>query len=401
MKRILLMFIILGFLGALFACQKSSGSIVISKLFESTEQQNNAIELYNISDNDIDLKNYKINFYNNGSLEITSTILLNGIIKANDYFVIGSSNAMDETLKQAIDFSFEEGSLPYNGNDSVELVNKKTVIDYVGLVGSDVDYSNNLTLIRIGHVEDYQPSQTFDPFHFIYYLPDVFQYLKNDDHEIKTLDDVLAGPQLEQQYKDMPYVDPNNQSIGGGGAVLVNVTGVADGDTAYFTANNGFPGGLVRYFYLNTPEVDGPHVSDEPWGYVASKYNKEYLLSNSSEKEIYIQSIKGYSLEEVYGRSLGLVWINGYLSQFLIAKEGLTESVGTIYAAYDLEMHYKNVPYLTFLRFAEQYAVERGWAVKGYPSNPDGEMSPDWNYESNSNTTQSPTWTPHLPLPWE
>lgn len=401
MKRILLMFIILGFLGALFACQKSSGSIVISKLFESTEQQNNAIELYNISDNDIDLKNYKINFYNNGSLEITSTILLNGIIKANDYFVIGSSNAMDETLKQAIDFSFEEGSLPYNGNDSVELVNKKTVIDYVGLVGSDVDYSNNLTLIRIGHVEDYQPSQTFDPFHFIYYLPDVFQYLKNDDYEIKTLDDVLAGPQLEQQYKDMPYVDPNNQSIGGGGAVLVNVTGVADGDTAYFTANNGFPGGSVRYFYLNTPEVDGSHVSAEPWGYVASKYNKEYLLSNSSEKEIYIQSIKGYSLEEGYGRSLGLVWINGYLSQFLITREGLTESIGTIYAAHDLEMHYKNVPYLTFLRFAEKHAIDQGWGIKGYPSNPNGEKSPDWNYESNKKTTESPVWTPHLPLPWE
>ncbi|MBN2268698.1 MAG: lamin tail domain-containing protein [Acholeplasmataceae bacterium] len=402
MKKILLLLLIISSLGVLTACQTGSkGDLVISKLFESTEQQNNAIELYNISDEDVDLKNYLLNFYNNGSLEISSSISLNGIVKANDYFVIGSSNATDETLKSHIDFAFSEGSMPFNGNDSVELVLKKTVIDYVGLVGSDVDYSKDLTLIRIGNKEEYSPSNIFDPFNFIYYLPDMFQYMKNETHEIKTLEDLLAGPRLEQRYLEMPYVDPSSSTIGGGGAVIVSLTGVADGDTAYFTANDGFPGGSVRYFYLNTPEVDGTHVSAEPWGYVASKYNKEYLLANSSEKEIHIQSMRGYALTEGYGRSLGLVWINGFLSQFLIVKEGLTESVGTIYASHDLEMHYKNVPYLTFLRFAEQFAIEQGWGIKGYPSNPDGEKSPDWNYESNTKTTQSPVWTPHLPLPWE
>lgn len=401
MKRILLMFLIIGFLGMLAACQSSKGSIVISKFYESTEQQNNAIELYNISDKDIDLKDYKLNFYNNGSLEITSTISLNGTIKANEYFVIGSSNSTDSALQQAIDFSYEEGSLPFNGNDSVELILKKNVIDYIGYVGSDVDFSKDLTLIRIGDKNDYVSSNSFDPFNFIYYLPDMFQYLKNEDYEIKTLEDLLAGPRLEQRYLDMPYVDPNNSTIGGGGAALVKLTGVADGDTAYFTANNGFPGGSVRYFYLNTPEVDGTHVSAEPWGYVASKYNKDYLLANSSQKEIHVQSIKGYALNEGYGRNLGLVWVNGHLSQFLITREGLTESVGTIYAAYDLEMHYKNVPYLTFLRFAEKHAINQGWGIKGYPSNPNGEKSPDWNYETNKKTTDSPVWTPHLSLPWE
>ncbi|MEF3693603.1 MAG: lamin tail domain-containing protein, partial [Acholeplasmataceae bacterium] len=286
MKKILLLLLIISSLGVLTACQTGSkGDLVISKLFESTEQQNNAIELYNISDEDVDLKNYLLNFYNNGSLEISSSISLNGIVKANDYFVIGSSNATDETLKSHIDFAFSEGSMPFNGNDSVELVLKKTVIDYVGLVGSDVDYSKDLTLIRIGNKEEYSPSNIFDPFNFIYYLPDMFQYMKNETHEIKTLEDLLAGPRLEQRYLEMPYVDPSSSTIGGGGAVIVSLTGVADGDTAYFTANDGFPGGSVRYFYLNTPEVDGTHVSAEPWGYVASKYNKEYLLANSSEKE--------------------------------------------------------------------------------------------------------------------
>lgn len=401
MKRILILLLILGSIGFLTACQETKGYIVISKLFESTEQQNNSIELYNLSDEDIDLKNYSLNFYTNGSLEISSTISLSGTIKAQDYFVVGSANATHEILKSLIDYSFNDGTMPFNGNDSVELVFKKKVIDYVGLVGSDVDYSKDLTLIRIGRKQDYMSSKTFDPFNFIYYLPDMFEYLKNENYEIKTLEDLLAGPRLEQRYLEMPYTDPNRSTIGGGGAALVKLTGVADGDTAYFTADNGFPGGSLRYFYLNTPEVDGSHVSAEPWGYVASKYNKEYLLSNSSQKEIHVQSIKGYALNEGYGRNLGLVWVNGHLSQFLITREGLTESIGTIYAAHDLEMHYKNVPYLTFLRFAEKHAIDQGWGIKGYPSNPNGEKSPDWNYESNKKTTESPVWTPHLPLPWE
>jgi hypothetical protein len=133
---------------------------------------------------------------------------------------------------------------------------------------------------------------------------------------------------------------------------------------------------------------------------VASKYNKQFLLNNASQKEIHVQSMKGYALNEGYGRYLGLVWVNGYLSQFLIVAEGLSEDVGTNYNDYDLAMHYKNVPYLTFLRFAEQRAKENGWGVKGYPANPNGEKSPDWNYDTNVLTTENPVWTPHLALPW-
>lgn len=401
MKKILLVFIVTAISFGLIACKKTSSPIVISKIFETDLQANNIIELYNPSEQDIDLKDYVLNFYTNGSLEVSTTIDLNGIIKSNDYFVIGSSNAFIQSNKEKYDFLYEDGSLPFNGNDAIELMLKKEVIDYVGLVGSDVDFSRNLTLIRLGNKEDYKPSKTFDKFSFIYYLPDMFQYLKNDTHEIKTLDQLLDGPRLEERYKSMPYVDPDQPTFGGGGAVPTLLSGVADGDTAFFTANNGFPGGSVRYFYINTPEVDGSFVQAEPWGYVASKYNKEYLLVNPSEKEIYVQSIKGYALKEVNQRNIGLIWVNGHLSQFLIVREGLSEDVGMSYSHYDYEMHYKNVPYLTFLRFAENHAKINGWGTKGYPSNPDGEWAPDWNFQTNSNTTTNPVWTPHFPLPWD
>lgn len=390
------------FLMSLAACQKTVTSpLVISKLFDAISQSNNVIELYNPSEESVDLKDYSLQFYTNASPDVTYTIALTGTIDAQDYFAIGSSNATDEALDGMFDFTYTEGSLPYNGNDSVELIKKGETIDYVGLIESDVDYAKDLTLIRLGEKGDYKPSKTFEMYNFIYYLPDMFQYLKNDNHEIKTLEDLYAGPQLEDRYLTMPYVDSSDTAIGGGGAVLTTLNGIADGDTAYFNAANGFGGGSVRYFYLNTPEVDGSFVDAEPWGYVASSYNKYYLLNDSSSKVIYVQSMLGYALEEVHGRSLALIWVNGSLSQFNIVSEGLSEDVGMIYNDYDKAMNYKNVPYLTFLRFAEHKAILNGWGTKGYPSNPDGEKSPDWNYETSSNTTKNPVWEPHLPLPWE
>ncbi len=400
MKKLSMLFFIMAIGFGLAACGKTNSPIVISKVFETTVQANNMLELYNPSDKDIDLKDYKFQFYTNGSIEVSYTIDLVGTIKAKSFFLVGSGLSTNTTLTEKFDFVFEGDTLPFNGNDDIELVYKKQVIDFIGYPGQDITFGHELTMIRIGLLESYAPSKTFNPFNFIYYLPEMYQYIKNDNYEIKTLEDLYAGPRLEDRYKAMPYVDENNPNIGGGGAVLTTVSGIADGDTAFFNAKDGFGGGSMRYFYLNTPEVNGSHVSAEPWGYVASKYNKQFLLNNASQKEIHVQSMKGYALNEGYGRYLGLVWVNGYLSQFLIVAEGLSEDVGTNYNDYDLAMHYKNVPYLTFLRFAEQRAKENGWGVKGYPANPNGEKSPDWNYDTNVLTTENPVWTPHLALPW-
>jgi micrococcal nuclease len=53
---------------------------------------------------------------------------------------------------------------------------------------------------------------------------------------------------------------------------------------------------------------------------------------------------------------------------------------------------------------AEANAIEQGWGTKGYPRNPDGERSPDWNYLAFNGlgalATTQPVWTPHFPIPW-
>src|SRR5690554_3181665 len=334
MKKI---FAILGLLVTLLiitSCSKdTNSSVVISKIITSNRTANNIIELYNNSDSDENLSSYKLNFYQNGSEKITNYISLKGTIPANDYFVVSGENFDVSSYQDIVDFSHNDGSLPFNGNDVIELSKNNKRIDLIGHIGIDLDFSKDLTLIRIGLKENYVPYDTYDEFNFIPYSTNLFKYLKNDNHEIKTLDDLYNGPRLEERYiNELPYKDPESDNAGAGGTFLATLSSIADGDTATFKPIQGEnyegynPSGSLRYYYIDTPEVQG-NMEAEPWGYVASKYNKQFLLINSASKELRIQSIPGYSLTETYSRNLGLIWINGHLSQFLIVAEGLSDDV--------------------------------------------------------------------------
>jgi hypothetical protein len=379
-------------------------NLVISKLITATASRNNVIELFNPSSITIDLTLVRIDFYGNGSLEVTASLDLTGTIESNDYYVIGGSNSLESGLADLFDFTYQSGSLPFNGNDYFALMYENRPIDVIGYYGFDFDYSKNVTFIRMGEKESYQAATEFDPFNFIRYIPDYFQSIGHDQHLIKTSEQLYAGPQLESRYLSMPYVQAGSTTTGGGGAVVTTNSSVADGDTAFFTAANGFGGGSVRYYYINTPEVDGAYTSAEPWGYTASKYHKEFIMANKSSSTIHVQSIPGGSLKESNGRNLGLIWVNGQLTQFLIVREGLSEDVSLSFSTQDLLLTDRDVPYLTFLQYAEFRAKQNGWGTKGYPNKIDGEKSPDWNYQANGGVgalaTTTPVWFPHIPLPW-
>lgn len=388
----------------LVSCDSATSDVVISKVYTTAYQSDNLLELYNPSEEVVKLSNHELYFYSNGSQEVSVKIKLTGEIAAKGYFVIGSNQQTISSVKPLIDFTYEDGPLPFNGNDAIELRVSGKAHDLVGTIGMDLDFSRNQTMIRLGNPAEFKPDASYTASKFISYKPEAFNYLKNELYQIKTLEQLLEGPRIEERYHDLDYVDPTNPTVGGGGTALVTLQSIADGDTATFRAGNGYPGGSMRYFYIDTPEVNGAYVIAAPWGYVASKFNKEYLLNDATSKEIIVQSIPGYALQEGNGRNLGLVWINGHLSQFLIVKEGLSDDVSLTFSNYDTLLTYKDVPYLTFLKFAEEYARSQGWGMHGYPGNPDGEKSPDWNYQANNGTgglaTTNPTWEPHNPLPW-
>jgi micrococcal nuclease len=401
-------------LSLLVACTSPSSStseevvippLVISKIITGVQSKNNVIELYNPSEVDVDVTAFSLDFYGNGSLSITTSITLEGMIEADSYFVLVGSNHVSDALLTQADQVINTGSLPFNGNDVIELSYQGLASDRVGIIGLDIDYSKNATFIRTGEKETYQPSLTYSNLKYIRYLPDLYSRIGNDGHELKTLDQMMEGPRLESRYLSNPFIDPIQTTLGGGGVVTTTNQSIADGDTATFAASGQFGGGSVRYYYINTPEVNGNYVDAEPWGYVASKYNKEFLMKNPNSLTLQIQSIPGAALREVNNRSLGLVWINGHLAQFLIVKEGLSEDVGLSPTSQDLLLSYKEVPFLSFLQVAEANAIAQGWGTKGYPRNVEGEKSPDWNYTAFNGVgglaTTNPVWTPHFDIPWD
>ncbi len=230
MKKVITMFIIFVSLITIQACQTETPNLVISKVFDATSMSNNAIELYNPTNEAISLDDVEIRIYNNGSTTEGGdhAMTLNGTIEPANYYVISGNNATESLLLENTDFSFDS-NLPFNGNDVIELFYNNQKIDQFGLLGYDINFSVDLTMIRLGYKEDYVASLEYDQYNFIAYLPDMFNYLKNDDHDIKTLEQLYQGPQLEQRYLDMPYVDPNNDELGFGGAVIVNNTGLQTG----------------------------------------------------------------------------------------------------------------------------------------------------------------------------
>ena len=378
--------------------------LVISKLITGTSSKNNVIELFNPTEVWMDASLFTLEFYGNGSLTPTASIALVNTIDPLDYYVIVSANHDETSFVANADLVISTGSLPYNGNDVIELTYQGIASDRIGNIGLDIDYSRSATFIRTGLKEDYQPSLMFNNLKFIRYLPDLYSAIGHDNHQIKTLEQMMEGPRIESRYLSLPFISASSPNQGGGGVVTTTNISVADGDTANFSSSGQFGGGSVRYVYINTPEVDGNFVDAEPWGYVASKYNKEYLLKDPATLTIQIQSIPDSALKEVNNRSLGLVWINGHLSQFLIVKEGLSEDVALTPSPSDLALSYKDIPYLSFLQVAEANAIEQGWGTKGYPRNPEGERSPDWNYLAFNGlgalATTQPVWTPHYPIPW-
>lgn len=139
--------------------------LIISEYVEGTST-NKALELYNGTDAEINLADYDVLLYNNGSTS-GSRLGLTGTVAPNDTFVYASNllaNYADQTT----------GSGLWNGNDAIVISRGGTVIDSFGRVGEDPGSAGwgsgdvrtaNATLRRDPSVcaGDTDPNDAFDP----------------------------------------------------------------------------------------------------------------------------------------------------------------------------------------------------------------------------------------------
>lgn len=100
---------------------------------------NKAIEIYNPTATAVDLSQYTISLFTNGSTTPTSRTLT-GTLNAGDVYVIANSQAIAEILAVAdLTLAFASGQFGanWNGDDAIGLYKGTTLIDVFGVIGVD------------------------------------------------------------------------------------------------------------------------------------------------------------------------------------------------------------------------------------------------------------------------
>ena len=340
--------------------------VIFSEIVEGSSN-NRAIELYNITDNDIDLSEYRIDIQ---LLSGMKTVTFTDTIKAKSTYVIVYSGATEELKSKA---NLVSSDLMFIGAQPMKLMKGEDTIDAVGTWDYQVDYCKDLSLVR---KEKYLVGrEVFDEYDWIRYSLDNYKYLGTIKASV-TEEELLAGPKLTEEDLSRPYYieGENNKLLGGGGVMDVTVKSYVDGDTTCFYYDQEIidvigvsQGTKLRYQNINTPESYTGNVM--PFGIKAKEYTKSRL---SSAFEIKVQSILGGELTETYDRLLGWVWVDGELLNNAIVQMGYSN---VAFSAVDT-MTYKDITYTNFLYNSELYARKHGKGIHG-------EKDPYWDYENN------------------
>lgn len=275
---------------------------IISKYLEGTGN-NRAIELFNASDETIDLELYGVALYLNGDESPTRRIDLDGILEPGETIVIVHTESEPE-LKAKADLVSDD--LVHNGNDTIAVTYRDDyIVDVLGKIGFAVFYLMDRTLVRKPDIVD--SSTTYNNLDWDVYALDNHEMF--GEHPV----DFPEGFTFDESFIDLDYFTEQ------GGMVEVTYVYANDGDTSYLDPH--FSGGnRVRFVGIDTPEMTPTH---QPWAQEATAFVRD-LLDNA--ETIYVQHDPSSGRTETYGRYLGLIWVDGQLLNYLVVQAGLSEN---------------------------------------------------------------------------
>lgn len=340
------------------------GDLIFSEFYVGDIYSNRAIELANVGEKTLDLSKYHINIYRDGgeNPEPTEQISLSGSLAPDNTYIIAYSGANDELKNKANLISedfLNDGTFPM-----VIANEKEEQIDCLGYPGFFYDIANKTDAVRkrgklFGSI--------FYPYFWIHYPTSNLDNLGN----LNCLDDytIFAGPKLSAADFSAPYAV--DDGIGGGGAIEVSLVSTIDGDTTRFNFGSSLSAydisgtESVRYYGINTPEIAHGDSPADPYGPEARDFTNSLI---KKAKHFVVQSVKGYSLRETYGRLLGYVWVSDeespnpedyYLLNHRIVQNGYARIGYIDRGGYNDYMLYNNISYVEFLFDAQQYAILR------------------------------------------
>lgn len=275
--------------------------LFISKYIDSADY-NQAIELYNPTDKDIDLKDYYIAILSNAKLRPDYTINLNATIKPNETFLIVKEGATDTNLLN--EAGLVTNSLNFDGNDTIQLrrVSNDTYIDSIYEVGNIYSTLDNEVFIRREDVT--AGNRMFKQTDWAGFIPSQTQ---------------LAGTHPITLEDDPEFVEITDHNFQEFGMTEVIYLRAADGDTLYFESkykekdSSIYDGDKrLRFVMVDTPETEKPGQVGMPYAQVATVFTRTVMEAANATGRIIIQSDRSAGLTETYGRHLGYIWY--YLS---------------------------------------------------------------------------------------
>ena len=172
--------------------ETASEGVFFSEYVEGSVN-NKALEIYNGTGSDIDLSEYEVSLYGNGSTKAQSNYAFAAgtVLAAGDAFVIVHGQA-GEDLKKLADAT--SNVCNFNGDDAVALFHNGVLIDVLGTIGEQQKWSDgdkNLidhTLVRNASVTSSSSTFSFDE--WTCYEKDTFSYLGShecDNSNILTI----------------------------------------------------------------------------------------------------------------------------------------------------------------------------------------------------------------------
>jgi len=311
-------------------------SLIISKYVDGGDGTNDqAIELFNATNETINLSDYHIAIFGGGSYEIEYRIDLEDVdLAPGETYVIANRSSNNAQLLMRADLMTYD--LVFDGNDTIQLrYLNNTYIDTIYNLGNSNFIMDNEVFIRSEDVVSGNREYTYGE--WVGFIPTYVEVLGSHPTIIPI---EITFTQLSTGFEH-----PD------GGMDYVTVAGIADGDTAYFT-----PGFLnderVRFLGVDTPET---YPVTEDWGSEGKVYTTTIL---NAAIEIYIQSDASLGFYDNYGRSLGLVWVN-------LGETGITIN------HYDLEGTVLRTEHLSGWILLNYQLVLNGYSYNYYSSDSD------------------------------
>lgn len=262
--------------------------LFISKYIDSGIN-NQGIELYNPTDEEINLEDYYIAILPSGTVLPKEIIYLTGTLASMETYVIVHTDATPELLNKS---DMQTSLMSFGPSASIQLrrTSNNTYIDSVYDVGNSSVLMDREIFVRKGHLTHGRRN---------------YVYLEWEGFVQDYYD--LVGVHPYPGYPDPVFELISDKTFQEFGMTKVKFLYVNDGDTANFESldprdQTSYSGDKrVRFLIVDTPEIG------EPYKKTAENFTKGLLESAS---EIYLQSSQANGLTETYGRHLALIWAN-------------------------------------------------------------------------------------------